>query len=323
MSVQNPTEQQIPVAQEAEDLTNKHIKDAGLALDYLKKLYPSLKKHFEWFHRTQIADLKTYFRQSFANEGYRWRGRTPEHCLTSGLDDYPRAKPPHPGELHVDLLSWMALMSRSIRRIAEKVGETEDANEYIILERMITKNLDQLHWSEEDGMYCDSTIDDFDESVFVCHKGYVSLFPFLIGNNLTPDNEKIGKILEMISNPNELWTEFGIRSLSKSDEYFGTGENYWRGPIWINMNYLIVKALHYYGSKPGPFQKDSRELYTKLRKNIVNNVYEQWKETGYAWEQYDSETGKGQRTKHFSGWTSLVVKIMGMEEETCLLCDME
>ena len=37
-------------------------------------------------------------------------------------------------------------------------------------------------------------------------------------------------------------------------------------------------------------------------------------ETGFAWEQYNPETGKGQRTQHFTGWTSLVVKIMGMPD---------
>jgi mannosyl-oligosaccharide glucosidase len=43
-------------------------------------------------------------------------------------------------------------------------------------------------------------------------------------------------------------------------------------------------------------------------------VYESWKETGFAWEQYNSETGQGQRTRHFTGWTSLVVEIMRMPE---------
>lgn len=47
---------------------------------------------------------------------------------------------------------------------------------------------------------------------------------------------------------------------------------------------------------------------------MVENVYREWEATGYAWEQYDSNTGKGQRTAHFLGWTSLVVKIMSMPE---------
>ena len=43
-------------------------------------------------------------------------------------------------------------------------------------------------------------------------------------------------------------------------------------------------------------------------------MYASWAETGFAWEQYDPETGRGQRTQHFTGWTSLVVKIMAMDD---------
>jgi mannosyl-oligosaccharide glucosidase len=64
----------------------------------------------------------------------------------------------------------------------------------------------------------------------------------------------------------------------------------------------------------GPHQARAKKLYTELRKNLVETVYESWKETGFAWEQYNPETGKGQRTQHFTGWTSLVVKIMAMPD---------
>lgn len=53
-------------------------------------------------------------------------------------------------------------------------------------------------------------------------------------------------------------------------------------------------------------------MYERLRENLVQTVYESWKKTGFAWEQYNPETGEGQRTQHFTGWTSLVVKIMAM-----------
>lgn len=55
-------------------------------------------------------------------------------------------------------------------------------------------------------------------------------------------------------------------------------------------------------------------MYTSLRKNLVNTVYKSWADTGFAWEQYNPETGVGQRTQHFTGWTSLIVKIIAMPE---------
>jgi mannosyl-oligosaccharide glucosidase len=67
---------------------------------------------------------------------------------------------------------------------------------------------------------------------------------------------------------------------------------------------------------PGSHQEQAREMYSKLRKNLVENVYREWKDTGFAWEQYNPDTGNGQRTQHFTGWTSMVVNMMAMPDLT-------
>ncbi|KAF2688499.1 glycoside hydrolase family 63 protein [Lentithecium fluviatile CBS 122367] len=284
------------------------------ALQYLRTLYPLLKRHYFWFRKTQAGDIKSYERDAFSTkEGYRWRGRTPQHILTSGLDDYPRAQPPHPGELHLDLISWVGMMTKSIRRVAVYLDETDDAAEFARYEEAIVHNIDDLHWSESHQAHCDATIDDYEENKLVCHKGYISLFPFLTGL-VDKDSKKLGAILDLIADEDHLWTDFGLRSLSKSSEFYHTEEDYWRGPIWMNMNYLAVQQLLTIAQQKGPHQSRATKLYTALRKNLVNTVYESWKETGFAWEQYNPETGKGQRTQHFTGWTSLVVKIMSMPD---------
>lgn len=216
---------------------------AGRLVDHIRKFYPLLKRQYFWFRKTQWGDIKSYDRDAFSTkEAYRWRGRTVRHILTSGIDDYPRPQPPHPGELHTDLISWVGMMTRSLRRLAESLGESEDAKEFQGYERAIIRNIDDLHWSSANNTFCDATIDDYEESVHVCHKGYVSIFPFMTGL-LQPDSPRMKAILDLISDPEELWSDYGIRSLSKKDEFYGTDENYWRSPIWINMNYLIVKNL--------------------------------------------------------------------------------
>lgn len=49
--------------------------------------------------------------------------------------------------------------------------------------------------------------------------GYVSLFPFLLGL-LPPDSTRLGPILRTLRDPEQLWSPFGIRSLSKRDPIY-------------------------------------------------------------------------------------------------------
>jgi len=171
-------------------------------------------------------------------------------------------------------------------------------------------NIDDLHWSEDHQMYCDASIDDEDESFHVCHRGYVSLFPFLLGL-LPSSSPHLQPILDLIRDPDELWSPYGIRSLSASHPLFGTNENYWRGPVWIQMNYLALSALHKtYAAEPGPYQEQAKKIYDELRKNVIDNVFKEYERTGYVWEQYDALTGEGRRSHPFTGWTSLVTLII-------------
>lgn len=237
-----------PLLQQGLNHESALLANPSYGLKYLQDLYPLLRRQFYWFKKTQFGDIKSYDREAYSSrEGYRWRGRSVQHILTSGLDDYPRPQPPHPGELHVDLISWVGLMAKTLNTIASAIGEEADAQDYAAVLNGIEHNLVDLHWSEKDDCFCDATIDAFEENQLVCHKGYISLFPFLTGL-LKHDDPKIASILKLIGDEEELWSGFGLRSLSKKNEFYGTDENYWRSPVWVNMNYLAVVQL--YVSRP-------------------------------------------------------------------------
>ncbi|KAG5645845.1 hypothetical protein DXG03_005187 [Asterophora parasitica] len=289
---------------------SQYLESPELALSFLKSIYNPLKRHYEWFRRTQRGQIKQYSRVARSRtEGYRWRGRSELHVLTSGMDDYPRG-PPHAGELHLDLISWMAFFTRTMKDIAGYIGEVDDALSFGEIEKAILGNIDDLHWNEEEKMYCDVNVNDEDESYHVCHKGYLSLFPFFL-SLLSPTSPKLGHILDLLHDPEHLWSQYGIRSLSASHPDFGKGENYWKGPIWVQMNYLVLRALHTtYAAQPGPYQARAEKIYKELRKNVVDNVFKEYERTGYVWEQYDPITGNGQRSHPFTGWTSLTALIL-------------
>jgi mannosyl-oligosaccharide glucosidase len=292
-------------------LGSKGSKEKGKEL--VTRLYAKLKLHYDWWRRTQPGDVEAHSRPRVnLNEGYRWRGRTPETNFASGLDDYPRAEPPDTSELHVDALSWVGVMAETLGKLALY---TEDEANIITFQsqlRNIRRNIDALHWSEDDQMYCDARLWD-DAHAFTCPKGYVSLFPFLTGF-LGPEHPHLNATLDIIRDPKQLWTEFGVRSLSPDSSRYGVGDNYWRSPIWINFNFLIIEKLLDLAQRPGPTQQRCREIYVELRRNVINTVYNSWKETGYAWEHFDPSDGHGQGTQGFTGWTALVVKIMAFPD---------
>ncbi|XP_078588118.1 mannosyl-oligosaccharide glucosidase-like [Branchiostoma floridae x Branchiostoma japonicum] len=149
---------------------------------------------------------------------------------------------------------------------------------------------------------------------FVNSFGYVSLFPFLL-QIVDPKSPKLGKILTDLKNPQLLWTKYGLRSLAKTDPLYmkyNTEHDppYWRGQIWINMNFLAVRALHHYSNIKGPYQSQAADTYKELRRNLIHNLYVEYERSGFIWENYSDVNGHGKGCHPFTGWSSLIVLIM-------------
>ena len=309
--------------------------------DFLTSIFPRLRAWFHWFNSTQAGRRAT---------SYYWKGRNEStigelnpKTLMSGLDDYPRSTHPCDVERHLDLRCWLALAARVMTNVARAV-ENSDARFYAETHRKLTdiRLLDELHWSEKDGAYCDYglhspkvslkatyklTEDDdyvtvYERQVleatserFVPDFGYVSLFPMLM-KILPVNSPKLGILLDKLKSTNLLWTRYGLRSLAANSRFYQKANTehdkpYWRGAIWINMNYLAVRSLHHYGSAKGPHQKKAKAIYEELRDNLIKNIFRQYQSTGYVWESYNDVTGVGMGTHPFTGWTSLVLLMMG------------
>ncbi|XP_048485861.1 mannosyl-oligosaccharide glucosidase isoform X2 [Plutella xylostella] len=305
----------------------------------LHRCFTRLQAWYFWFLNSQRGDQPTSF---------RWRGRTDDNLqlnpktLSSGLDDYPRASHPTDGERHVDLRCWVYAAADAMTTIARVLDWETDKFEVTRDQLRDEDLLNELHWSPHTGTYADyglhtdgvrlvrqspksvkppdtprvlrSVTTAPSHRLVTSAFGYISLFPMLL-KVLSPDSDKLGKILEDLDKPDLLWSPYGLRSLSKSSPLYMKRNTehdppYWRGQVWVNINYLALGALQHYGRNRGPHAARALDLRRRLRDNLVNNILTQYKKTGYFWEQYSGEDGRGSGCRPFTGWTALVVLIM-------------
>ncbi|CAG2102761.1 unnamed protein product [Medioppia subpectinata] len=316
---------------------DKLLNNGNVDIKWLHKVFPRLQLWYNWYNSSQTGQISST---------YRWRGRDPNSItelnpktLTSGLDDYPRATHPTDDEMHLDLRSWVAFASQVMSKIAKLVDKSF-AQRYEETAKYLSDNqlLDSLHWSDKHNMYCDKGLHstqvklikvrnksdngfvkvrtEVTPPAFDCvpELGYVSLFPFML-TLIETKNPKLAKVLDDLENPKLIWSSYGIRSLSRSSPYYGQHNTevdppYWRGAVWLNMNYLILKSLHHYSSTAGPYQSRALAIYQRLRQNLISTVFTEYARSGYVWEQYNDMTGKGQGSHPFTGWSALIVLIM-------------
>jgi mannosyl-oligosaccharide glucosidase len=156
-----------------------------------------------------------------------------------------------------------------------------------------------------DNLYKDLLVTPRGEKFYANHLGYVTLFPLMFGH-IKNNSPELEATLNLLTDHTELWCMYGIRSLSRLNRFFGKDDNYWRGPIWINMNFMILRGLKKYYSG----NQKAMNAYKQLRENLIKNICSEWNTRGYFFENYDSFTGKGQRNHPFNGWTSLISLIV-------------
>ena len=80
---------------------------------------------------------------------------------------------------------------------------------------------------------------------------------------LPADSSELGGLLKGMADPGQLWTQHGLRSLSKNSSIYNQYNTehdapYWRAPIWLNINFLALSALkHYSQVSLAPLDVDS------------------------------------------------------------------
>jgi alpha,alpha-trehalase len=186
--------------------------------------------------------------------------------------------------LAVDASVWAMREYLAMAVLAGHLGDEADAQRYRAEAEATRHAILATLWSSSDAMFFNRRRDT---GAWVRVISWSSYLPLVDGLLVPADARRM--IRCHLLNPDEMQSKYGFRSLSRSDPAYNNQAiidpySNWRGPIWINANFLDWLVLRRYG-----FHAEAHTLALNLAA-ILHRDIAQW---GSMHEDYDAETGAG------------------------------
>ena len=206
------------------------------------------------------------------------------HPYSSGLDDSPLWDEGMPVE-SPELNTYLCVQMGSLAMIAEALKmDAEGAMWRRRAAAMVTRMIEHF-WDPEAGLFW-----ALKNHVPVRVVTPFNLYPLWTGQL---PNEIRDRLLDHLKNPEMFWGNFMLPTVARNDPHYDP-QTMWRGPVWANINYFFIEALHQIGEN---------DLANQLREHTLEMIMGQRD----IYEFYDSETGAAPpKAVNIFGWTAAV-----------------
>ena len=241
--------------------------------EWVRPVWPQMQQVLGYRERTQFDA--------------RWNLWFWDNAMQSGADNNAALTndPKDPSAiLAVDASEFAMREYLAMAALARHLGNADDARRYE-QKAAATRHaiLTQL-WSAKDAVFLNRRRDT---GAWISSISWSSFVPLVDGLPSAADAKRM--IRRHLLNPDEMLSPWGIRSLSKADPAYNNQAiinpySNWRGPIWVNVNFLEWIAMRRYG-----FRRESKELAIGLA-TILHRDIGQW---GSMHEDYSAENGDG------------------------------
>jgi glycogen debranching enzyme len=191
------------------------------------------------------------------------------HRFSSGLDDSPLFDHGVPAETP-DLNTYLAVADDRMGRIARRLGMSAAAAAHDAAAEERVARLAARRWDEGRGRFR-TIADGQDVDVLTPF----ALMPLLTGR-LAPS--MVDRLVDTLTEPGRLWTPWPLATVAADEPTFDPGRM-WRGPVWLNVNRLIVEGLQASG-RP--------EVAAELAERSLALVTS----SGGPYEHWDPRTGR-------------------------------
>jgi hypothetical protein len=204
------------------------------------------------------------------------------HPFSSGLDDSPLWDEGMP-VTSPDLNTYLYLQQEALGKIADVLGLKDDARRWEARADRLAETLTARLWDPEAGLFWAKR----GEARILVPTPF-SLFPLLVGRL---PSEIVDRLVGHLVDEDEFWTRHPVPTVARNDPRYDPAQM-WRGPTWVNVNYLLIEGLERSG------QRDvARELRDRTLEMVMahSDIY----------EYYHPETAEpGPRAASIYGWSA-------------------
>lgn len=107
--------------------------------------------------------------------------------------------------------------------------------------------------------------------------------------------EEADSLVKLMKNSYTYWLKYHPASAPKNSPYF-TPRRYWQGPVWVNINWMLIQGLRRYGYQ---------ELAEELKQHTLGMVAQ-----GGMYEYFSPLDGRGAGAHPFSWTASLTIDLL-------------
>jgi putative isomerase len=231
-------------------------------------------------------------------------------ALESGLDNSPMYQNmPYDAEKSLMQLADVGLMSLyiadclALADLAGRIGRKQVIDELNERTRRYTENLKTL-WCEEIGLFLNKRLDTGELQTRLSPTHF---YPLLAKVATQAQAERM--MNEHFFNPAEFWGEWILPSIARNDPAYPE-QDYWKGPIWAPMNFLVYLGICSYDLP------DARQALVEKSEALL---LKEWREHGHVHENYDANSGMGcgkPNSDAFYHWGGLLGLIGVLERQS-------
>ncbi len=206
----------------------------------------------------------------------------------------------------VDLNSWLVMEARTLATMADALGESAEAAAWEQTADARAALIDEAMWDEETGFYYHVHHDDNDFEVAepgdLKRMEIAGFMPLWAG---IAQGDRADSLLQHLADEDRFWREFGIPSLAADDPSYDPEASSccrWNGPVWVQWQFLLMRALLDHGE---------HERAGQLADRVYTSVTAQLAETHQFRELYDPDEADADNLSMPNYiWTAMVAQLL-------------